>query len=241
MNGSTDSIKKLLQALLQHREQVADVEMAVFPPFVYLELVKQYLQGSPISWGAQNVSSEPAGAFTGEVSAAMLQEFNCRYVIIGHSERRTLFGETDQQAAAKLAAALQADLRPILCVGETEAERRRGETFKVVERQLAAALKLADNQPNLSHIVIAYEPVWAIGTGRHATPAQAQEVHQAIRAQLNRHRAQWGDLVRIIYGGSVKPDNAAALFAQADIDGALVGGASLQADQFIEIAKQCKR
>lgn len=241
MNGTTARIKMLLQALLQNRERFSSIEMAVFPPSVYLELVGQYLQGSPIAWGAQNVSSEASGAFTGEISAAMLADLHCRYVLVGHSERRTLFGETDAQVAAKFAAALQANLHPILCVGETLAERQQGATHQVITRQLAAALKLADNLASLSHAVIAYEPVWAIGTGQNATSAQAQEVHQAIRAQLNQHRAQLGDGMRILYGGSVKADNAAALFVQADVDGALVGGASLQADQFIEIAEQCKR
>lgn len=241
MNGSTAGIKTLLQTLLQNRERFSEVEMAVFPPFVYLELASQYLQGSPIAWGGQTVSSEADGAFTGEISAAMLKDLQCQYVIVGHSERRTLYGETDPQVAAKFVAALKADLQPILCVGETLAERQQGATLKVITRQLAVALKLADNLPHLSRAVIAYEPVWAIGTGQHATPGQAQEVHQAIRAQLNQHRPQLGDVVRIIYGGSVKADNAAALFVQADIDGALVGGASLQANQFIEIAEQCKR
>lgn len=241
MSGSAASIKALLQALLQRREQFACVEMAVFPPFVYLELVSQYLQGSPIAWGAQDVAQEAAGAFTGEISAAMLSDCHCRYVIVGHSERRILYGETDQQIAAKFIAALKVGLRPILCVGETAAERQNGQTLAVVERQLAVVLKLADNLPHLSQAVVAYEPVWAIGTGQHATPGQAQAVHQAIRAQLNQHQAGLGEATRIIYGGSVKADNAASLFEQADIDGALVGGASLQADQFIEIAEQCKR
>lgn len=241
MNGSVASIKILLQALLQNRERFCEVEVAVFPPCVYLELVEQYLQGSPIAWGAQNVSSEKAGAFTGEISAEMLQDFHCRYVIVGHSERRTLFAETDPLVAAKFVAALRAGLYPILCVGETADERKEGITHSVIERQLAVALKLADNLPDLTQAVIAYEPVWAIGTGQQATPEQAQEVHQAIRVQLNKHRPYLGDMIRIIYGGSVKPETAAALFAERDIDGALVGGASLQADQFIEIAEQCKQ
>lgn len=236
MNGSITSIKALLQTLLHHRERFAHIEMAVFPPYVYLELVSQYLQGSPIAWGAQNVSGEAAGAFTGEISATMLQDFQCRYVIVGHSERRTLYGETDQQVGAKFAAALQAGLSPILCVGETAAERQAGDTLKVIERQLAVTLKLADNLPNLSKAVVAYEPVWAIGTGLNATPGQAQEVHQAIRSQLNQHQPELGAAMRIIYGGSVKAENAGTLFMQSDIDGALVGGASLQANQFIEIA-----
>jgi triosephosphate isomerase (TIM) len=240
MNGSTSSIKQLLQGLLQGRDRFHSVEMVVLPPYPYLELVSQYLQGSPIGWGAQNMAAEPAGAFTGEVCAAMLQDFHCQYVVVGHSERRTLYGETDAQVAAKFVAAFQAGLRPILCVGETAAQRREGETLAVIERQLAVALKLADNLNGLSQAVIAYEPVWAIGTGQHASPEQAQEVHQAIRQQLRAQAARAGEEIRIIYGGSVKPDNAAALFRQPAVDGALVGGASLQADQLIEIAQQCK-
>ena len=240
MNGTTASIKTLLQTFLQNRQRLSSAEIVVFPPDVFLELVRQYLAGSPIEWGAQNVSSEPAGAFTGEVSTAMLLELECRYVIVGHSERRTLFGETNQQVAAKFAAALTAGLRPVLCVGETLVERQQNKTIAVIERQLACALKLTDNSAALAAAVIAYEPVWAIGTGQNASPAQAQEVHQAIRSQLNQHQTGLGDKMRVIYGGSVKADNARALFEQSDIDGALVGGASLQANQFIEIAEQCK-
>lgn len=240
MNGSLAGIKQLLQNLLQHRESFNSIEMAVFPPYVYLELVSQYLQGSPISWGAQNVASEASGAYTGEISTDMLKEYHCRYVIVGHSERRILFGETDQQVAAKFTASLKAGLCPILCVGETAQERDSGATLTVIERQLAAALELAHNLPNLSQAVIAYEPVWAIGTGQNATPAQAQAVHQAIRSKIEKHQDGLGAAIRIIYGGSVKAENAKALLMEADIDGALVGGASLQAEQFIEIAKQCK-
>ncbi len=240
MNGSKASIQNLLQSLLQGVGRFGKNEVAVFPPFPYLEQVRQSLQGSVITWGAQNVCSEPQGAFTGEVSASMLCDLQCSYVIVGHSERRTLYAETDQQVGAKFIIALQAGLKPILCVGETAAERKEGVTLRVIERQLAVALKLADNLPNLNQAVIAYEPVWAIGTGQNATPGQAQEVHRAIRAQLHSHNPELGKSVRIIYGGSVKADNARALFNQADIDGALVGGASLQAGQFIEIVEQCK-
>lgn len=241
MNGTTASIKALLQAILQNRQRFVQVELAVFPPSVYIELVRQYLAGSSVEWGAQNVSHENAGAFTGEISVAMLRDLECSYVIIGHSERRSLYGETDQQVAAKFAACLQGGVKPVLCVGETAAERQQQQTLAVVERQLACALKLADNHSALAEAIVAYEPVWAIGTGQNASPEQAQEVHQAIRAQLNRHRAGLGDKMRIIYGGSVKAENARPLFEQNDIDGALIGGASLQANQFIEIAEQCKR
>ena len=241
MNGSKASIKALLQALLQNRERFKAVELAVFPPFVYLELVSQYLQGSPVAWGAQNVSSAESGAFTGEISAAMLRDFQCHYVIVGHSERRILYGETDQQVGAKFAAALKAGLRPILCVGETAEERQAGATLQVIERQLAVALKLADNLPDLSAAVIAYEPVWAIGTGQMRHPGRRRKCTTPLGFSLTSTLPVWAQAVRIIYGGSVKSGNAAALFAEADIDGALVGGASLQVNEFIEIAEQCKR
>ena len=239
MNGTQSTVKTLLQVLLQNRERFNRIEMAVFPPYVFLELAARYLNQSSIAWGGQNVCDEESGAFTGEISAAMLSELHCRYVIVGHSERRTLYGETDSQIAGKVAIALQHNLRPILCVGETAAQREAGQTLAVINSQLAVVLNLADNLPNLSEAAIAYEPVWAIGTGQQATPLQAQEVHAAIRAQLRSCDPELGSM-RIIYGGSVKPDNAAGLFAMADIDGALVGGASLKADQFIEIAEQCK-
>lgn len=239
MNGSKESVGLLLNELLHGCERVEQAELAVFPPFVFLGQCEQVLMRTQISWGAQNVSNQPDGAFTGEISASMLRDFNCRYVIVGHSERRTLYGETNELVAAKFKAALDAGMRPVLCVGETEKQRDAKQTLSVVAEQLAAVLHLHDNLSAFADTVIAYEPVWAIGTGKHATPEQAQEVHAAIREQLRQQDAHLADSVRILYGGSVKTDNAGALFAMPDIDGALVGGASLHAEQFLEIGKLC--
>ena len=234
MNGTKASIDSLLQALIQHAD--LPVEYAVFPPYVYLEQVRQILAGSQIVWGAQDIFSQDAGAFTGKISGAMLKEFQCRYVIIGHSERRTLFGETNQVVAEKFIAAQRHQLIPILCVGETLEERKQGKTTQVIDQQLATVLNLVDNLEALSQAVIAYEPVWAIGTGHNATSAQISEVHAGIRNQLDQTHANLGKKIRILYGGSVKPDNAAAIFNEKEVDGALVGGASLNADQFLKIA-----
>ncbi|MFA5663660.1 triose-phosphate isomerase [Castellaniella sp.] len=206
-------------------------ELAVCVPFVYLAQAQMALADSVISWGAQDVSVHEKGAYTGEISGAMLADFGCRWVLCGHSERRALHGEGSALVAAKAAGALAAGLTPVVCVGETLSDREAGETECVVGDQLDPVLALGADA--LSRLVIAYEPVWAIGTGRSATPEQAQEVHALIRASLARHGAS---ATRILYGGSVKPDNAAALFAQDDIDGALIGGASLQADSFLGIA-----
>ena len=229
MHGSRASNAALLDALLKGLGQQKGVECAVCPPFPYLQQVSERLRGSSIAWGAQNVSEHPQGAYTGEVAAAMIKEFGCRYVIVGHSERRQLFGESDAQVAAKFAAVHAAGLAPILCVGETLAEREAGRTEEVVARQLDAVLK----KDNFGKAVLAYEPVWAIGTGRNATPEQAQEVHQFLRARLSPD-------VRILYGGSVKPQNAAAIFRMRDVDGGLIGGASLVAQDFIDIVKAAR-
>lgn len=239
MNGSKQSVALLLDGLVQGCERVEQAELAVFPPYVFLAQCAQALLRTQISWGAQNVSAQVDGAFTGEISAAMLRDFNCRYVIVGHSERRTLYGESNALVAAKFKVALAAGIRPILCVGETKQQRDEQQTLAVVAEQLAAVLHLHDNLSALADAVIAYEPVWAIGTGQHATSAQAQEVHAAIRAQLRQHDNQLANTVRILYGGSVKPDNAGALFAMPDIDGALIGGASLHTEKFLEIGKLC--
>jgi triosephosphate isomerase (TIM) len=229
MNGSRASNSALLDALLDALERERGAEVAVFPPYPYLEQVAQRLAGTPIAWGAQNVSEHAPGAYTGEVSAAMLREMGCRYVIVGHSERRQLLGETDAQVAAKFAAAQSEGLTPILCVGESLQEREAGETKQVVGRQLDAVL----NRTAFGSAVLAYEPVWAIGTGRNATPEQAQEVHAFLRRRCSRE-------TRILYGGSVKAQNAAAMFAMPDVDGGLVGGASLAAEEFIEIVRAAK-
>ncbi len=205
-------------------------EVGVCAPFPYLAQVAAALTDSPITWGAQDVSAQEKGAFTGEVSASMLADFDCRWVLVGHSERRALHGESDQIVADKARAALAAGLVPVICVGESLAEREAGNTLAVIERQLAPVLALGAEA--LAKSVLAYEPVWAIGTGKTATPEQAQEVHAAIRAAL---RGLGVEQVQVLYGGSVKGANAASLFAMADIDGALVGGASLQAEDFWQI------
>lgn len=236
MNGSTGSIRELLQGISAGASGVSAVELAVFPPFVYLDAVARQLAGSAIVWGAQNLSEQVSGAFTGEVAGPMLKDCGCTYVIVGHSERRTLYGESDQIVARKFAAARQHGLKPILCVGETLEEREQGVTEAVVGRQLKAVLDL-EGISSFADAVIAYEPVWAIGTGRTATSAQAQEVHAFIRAQLAALDAALAVQVRILYGGSVKGSNAGELLAMADIDGGLVGGASLDAKDFLAIAK----
>jgi triosephosphate isomerase (TIM) len=226
MNGSRASNAALLDALLRELGREKGVECAVCPPFPYLQQVSERLAGSPIAWGAQNVSEHAEGAYTGEASAAMLKEFGCRYALVGHSERRKLYGESDAQVAAKFAAAQGAGLVPILCVGETLEEREAGRTEEVVARQLQAVL----NGNDFGKAVLAYEPVWAIGTGRNATPEQAQAVHGFLRKKVTAES-------RILYGGSVKAQNAKALFAMPDVDGGLIGGASLVAKDFIEIVR----
>ena len=211
-------------------------ELAVCVPAPYLSQVQSLLAGSPVSWGAQDLSDQEAGAFTGEISAAMLKDFACRYVIVGHSERRALHGESSELVAKKTIAALSAGLVPIVCVGETLAEREAGLTAGVVEQQLAPVLAAVGSR--LADIVIAYEPVWAIGTGQTASPEQAQEMHAYIRKLVAEHyNNSISEDVSILYGGSVKPDNAKELFSQPDVDGGLVGGASLKSRDFTDIAK----
>lgn len=217
------------------------VEVLVCPPFVYLAELAGPTRERHLKLGAQDVAVEESGAFTGEVAASMLLDVGCQYVIVGHSERRALFGDTDDRVAGKVMAALRSGLAPILCVGETLAERDAGQTLAVVRRQLdtvfsalgSAGVPTAAWRP----LVVAYEPVWAIGTGRTATPGQAQEVHADIRATVARRDATISDDLRILYGGSVKASNAKDLFAMRDIDGGLIGGASLQAAEFVTICK----
>lgn len=221
----------LLLAALRAADVGSSSQVGVCVPFPYLAQAAQALQGSAISWGAQDVSAHEKGAYTGEVSAAMLEDFACRWVLAGHSERRAYHGETDQVVADKARAALQSGLTPVVCVGETLDEREAGQTLAVIRRQLAPVLALGADA--VARMVLAYEPVWAIGTGRSATPEQAQEVHAAIRAEL---AALGAPQVQVLYGGSVKAANAASLFAMADIDGALVGGAALVAEEFLRIA-----
>jgi triosephosphate isomerase len=232
MNGSHASNAELLAGLQAEGPWVAEV--AVCAPFPYLAEVALSLQGSAVGWGAQDCSAHEAGAYTGEVSAAMLAEFGCRYVIVGHSERRALHRESDQLVADKAKAALAHRLTPIVCVGETLAEREAGQTAAVVKRQMSAVIHTLAHC--VSQIVVAYEPVWAIGTGKTATPDEAQAVHAMLRAQLRAATEHAPDM-KILYGGSVKADNAGALFAQTDIDGGLIGGASLKAGEFAAICR----
>jgi len=232
MHGSRAANAALLEGIVQARPFGSQVAVCV--PYPYLSETAVALAATDIRWGSQDCSAHEQGAYTGEVSAPMLQEFGCRYAIVGHSERRALHGETDQQVADKAKAALGRGITPIVCVGETRAQREAGQTDDVVKRQLSAAIHALTHC--IGEIVVAYEPVWAIGTGLTATPEQAQAVHALLRAQLQAATAH-ADRIKILYGGSVKPDNAAALFAQADIDGGLIGGASLKAADFIAICR----
>jgi triosephosphate isomerase len=209
-------------------------EVAIAPPFTALAALGRALEGSRVRLAAQNVHDQPSGAFTGEVAPAMLAELGCAYAIVGHSERRQLFGESSEFVARKAAALFAHGIRPIVCVGETLEEREAGRTFAVLEAQLSVSLDRLEGD-QVADAVIAYEPVWAIGTGRTATPAMAQEAHAMIRGWLRRGFGASAERVRIQYGGSVKPDNAAELLAQPDVDGALVGGASLEPDSFARI------
>ncbi len=233
MNGALADNAALLRALAGAGDLV--VACSVCVPYPYLAQAHDCLQGSAIMTGAQDVSEYVAGAYTGEVSAAMLAEFGCRHVIVGHSERRTLFAEDDRQVGRKAAAALGGGLIPIVCVGETLAQREAGETVAVIRRQLDAVAEVLGGEA-LGRVVLAYEPVWAIGSGRSASTEQVGEVHGAIRAWL-RERCAQADAVSILYGGSVKPANAAELFAVADVDGGLIGGAALVAEDFLAICR----
>ena len=231
MNGGLETNSALLVALLAGWTAPAGRMMGLCVPFPYLGQARDALQGSAIAWGAQDVSAHAVGAYTGEVSAGMLAEFGCGLVLVGHSERRQLHGETDAVVAAKAVAALNGGLTPVVCLGETLAERDAGQTLDVVGRQFdAVAAKLG---ARLALVALAYEPVWAIGTGRTASPAEAQGVHGFLRQRLSAAGAAG---VKVLYGGSVKAANAAELFAMPDIDGGLVGGASLDANEFLAIA-----
>jgi triosephosphate isomerase (TIM) len=233
MNGSLAANATLLAGILRD-EAAVSAELAVCVPAPYLAQVQSVLGGSPVRWGAQDVSAQERGAFTGEVSAEMLLEFGCSYVIVGHSERRSYHAESDELVAQKAQRALASGLTPIVCVGETLEEREQGATDAVVSRQLAPVLDAMRTQ--LASMVIAYEPVWAIGTGKTATPEMAQQVHARLRAMLAERHAESAQQVRILYGGSMKPDNAKDLLAKPDIDGGLIGGASLNASDFLAIA-----
>lgn len=235
MNGSTAANAQLVAGIIAGAPEGSGFSLLVCPPFPYVAAVAAQTEGSAVRIGAQNVSEHDQGAFTGEVSPAMLRDVGAEYVIVGHSERRALYGESSAQVAAKFVAAQAAGLIPILCVGETLGEREAGDTEAVVDGQLDAVLETAGSGA-FAKAVIAYEPVWAIGTGKTATPEQAQDVHRHIRAQLAARDEAVAGRVQILYGGSMKGENAAGLLSQPDIDGGLIGGASLKADDFLAIA-----
>jgi len=240
MNLNRERARALAAELAARVGGIEDVALAVCPPFVYLQEVSEALAGSRIALGAQNMCAEPEGAFTGEVSGAMLLELGCRHVILGHSERRHIFGETDELVNRKVRLALQLGLAPIVCVGETLGEREAGRTEEVVCRQVESALEGVGRE-QMASVTIAYEPVWAIGTGRNATPEQAEQVHALVRSLVeDLFDAEVAGRLVIQYGGSVKPSNAAELMSQQNVDGALVGGASLSAEQFVPIIEAAR-
>lgn len=236
MHKTVREAEALVTELKQLVGSAPPCDVLVAPPYTALTAVAAKLAGSPIALAAQHLFYEDSGAFTGAVSGPMLKEVGCAYVLVGHSERRQLFGETLQTSQKRTLAALRAQLTPIVCVGETLQERQANHTAQVVNAQLEAAIE-GLSAADLKRLVVAYEPVWAIGTGQVASPAQAQEVHQLVRATLRKHDSGVAEGMRILYGGSVKPDNARELLGQADIDGALVGGASLTAAAFADIVK----
>jgi triosephosphate isomerase len=236
MNGSRSSIKELLEGIKAGMGDVKSAEVVVCAPAIYLADVSEQLSGSKVAWGGQNLSTEAKGAFTGEISADMLLDFKSEYVIVGHSERRTLYGDTDQLVAEKFEVARKAGLKPILCIGESLEERESGVTTDVCARQINAVIDRSGIEA-LVDGVIAYEPIWAIGTGVTATPEQAQETHAAIRKLIADKDAAVAEKVRIQYGGSMNAGNAAELLAMDDIDGGLIGGASLKAEDFLAICK----
>ena len=235
MNGGLASNAALLSAILADLAEPS-CQIAVCAPTPYLAQCQQLLNDTAVAWGAQDLSPHEAGAYTGEVSAAMLKDFDCTYVLTGHSERRAYHAESDELVGRKSARAIAAGLKPIVCVGETLAEREAGQTEQVVGRQLEAVLNLVADS-DLTGLVIAYEPVWAIGTGKTATPQMAQDVHAFLRGRIAARSAAAATQVQILYGGSMKPDNAAELLAMADIDGGLIGGAALKASDFLAIIR----
>jgi triosephosphate isomerase len=234
MNGNLATNAALLKEILHGLGTLAACDVAVCAPAPYLAQCQQLLDGTPLAWGGQDISVQESGAFTGEVSGAMLRDVGCRYVLVGHSERRAYHGETDAAVAQKALRAVRAGLAPIVCVGETLAQREAQQTGAIVGEQLDAVLAVLDDA-DLSKIVLAYEPVWAIGTGKTATPEMAQEVHATLRQRLARRNPETAAQTAILYGGSMKPDNARQLMAMADIDGGLIGGAALKAADFLAI------
>ena len=238
MHGSRHSVQQLCTELTNGISSHMKASLVVCAPTIFLADVQQQLDGSPIAWGGQDVSMHPPGAHTGDIAATMLQDFGCRYAIVGHSERRTAHREENTTVAQKCAAVLQADITPIICIGETEQQQATGETENILAEQLDAIIQL-NGIAALAHSVIAYEPVWAIGTGKTATPTQAQAVHHCIRSQVAQQDAAIAEQLQIVYGGSMNAKNAADLLAQPDIDGGLIGGASLQAASFLAIGALC--
>ena len=236
MNGSADTTTALAKEVVERFDPPLSIDVALCPPSVFLHLISNHLQDSPIALGAQDVSEHSSGAYTGEIAASMLAETGCRYVIIGHSERRKYFGDSNARIQAKFIKALEFDLIPIVCIGETLEERESELTEEVLDQQLDVLLQI-ETGVALSYAVLAYEPVWAIGTGNTATPEQAQEVHRFIRDRIFQKNAAVSQEIRILYGGSVKPNNASSLFSMQDIDGGLIGGASLEASQFVDICR----
>jgi triosephosphate isomerase len=234
MHGTRSANEVLLTELVERVKSEWAVDVAVFPPYVYLSDAVRTLDEGDIAVGAQDVCAEPLGAFTGQVAAAMLKDVGCRYVIVGHSERRRLYHEDDALVARKFSAAIKVGLTPVLCVGETLEEREGHKTESVVARQLDAVTAM-NGVASFAHAIVAYEPVWAIGTGRTASPRQAQDVHAYVRSRIGAQDGKIGGRLRILYGGSVKASNAAEMFEQPDVDGGLVGGASLSADEFVQI------
>ncbi|AOE48989.1 triose-phosphate isomerase [Kangiella sediminilitoris] len=242
MHGSQDSIKDLLNGITGQLDASMDSDILVCPPTIYIDSVKKQLENAPVAVGAQNVSEQDQGAFTGEVSGDMLRDFGVEYVLVGHSERRSLFNESDEIVAKKFAKALEHGIKPVLCIGETLEQRENGTTMAVIKQQIDAVIDFYGDRDvaldKISQAVIAYEPVWAIGTGMTATPEQAQDVHSSIRNYLAETSQDTADKIQILYGGSMKASNAEQLLAQRDIDGGLIGGASLKADEFIAICKK---
>jgi len=236
MNGSSESVKQLIAGIKEGMGSVNSAEVVVCPPAVYISRVSGAVDGSAVKVGSQNICDEDKGAFTGEISGEMLKEVGCDYAIIGHSERRALYGESDELVAKRFAAARRNGLKPIFCIGETLEERESGITNDVCSRQIDAVIAL-EGVEALADGVIAYEPVWAIGTGKTATPEQAQEVHAFIRGKIARLSADVADGLRILYGGSMNPANAKELIGQPDIDGGLIGGASLKPADFLAICQ----
>lgn len=235
MNGDRASIKALIDGIMAERDNAIQSDVLVCAPAIYLPLVKSLTENSGIHIGGQNLSQHSSGAYTGEISGGMLKDTGCGFVLVGHSERRSFYGESSELVAEKFKAALDNGVTPVLCVGETLEERENGTTMDVVKQQIDAVLSLGSEI--MSKGVIAYEPVWAIGTGKTASPEQAQEVHQAIRQHLSAVDNSMAENMRILYGGSMNPSNAEQLLSQADIDGGLIGGASLKAEQFNAIIK----